>query len=355
VFFRKLTGEAVRLPLRLGPVSFTESGGNGNLDPGDTARFRLALVNNDTNPLHAGTVSAITAVLSSSTPGVTVTGASSAYPDIRPGVTAQNNAEYILTLSSAFRLGTAIELKLAVTARGGTTELSFTEPTGTLQRTTLLEEDFEDAAPGTLPSGWTSVHGAGMKDVPWRTSNTFCGPSNKAFHTNANDGPAPNLNSRWERLFSPIIEIPRESQGVEVELDVCYDTEDDPVLKILAYDGFFLRVTDLTPDRTLRSVLAEAFEEEFTTGPIKHYPKHLPRSGDPAYFENMSAWAGDSGGVRRVRMKLPGMAGSVVQFRFEYTQDILLTCADVRPGRTCGVSVDNIVVRSVQAVRHDAE
>jgi hypothetical protein len=142
--------------------------------------------------------------------------------------------------------------------------------------------------------------------VPWETSKTFCGPSNKAFHANANDGLPPDLNSRWERLFSPVIEIPRDSQGVEVEFDVCYDTEDDPVLRILAYDGFFLRVTDLTPERTLRSVLAEAFEEEFTTGPIKHYPKHLPRSGDPAYFQNMSVWAGDSGGVRRVRMKLPG-------------------------------------------------
>ena len=36
---------------------------------------------------------------------------------------------------------------------------------------------------------------------------------------------------------------------VTVDFDVCYDTEDDPVLPVLAYDGFFLRITDVTPGR----------------------------------------------------------------------------------------------------------
>jgi hypothetical protein len=105
-------------------------------------------------------------------------------------------------------------------------------------------------------------------------------------------------------------------------------------------------VTDLTPGRLLRSVLAEAFADEFTTGSFSHYPKHFPRGGAP-YFEDMSAWAGESHGARHVRLRLPGMAGSTAQLRFEYTQDAIGVCSDVRPGHTCGVSVDNIVVRSV--------
>ena len=107
-----------------------------------------------------------------------------------------------------------------------------------------------------------------------------------------------------------------------------------------------LRVTDLTPGRLLRSVLAEAFADEFTTGSFFHYPKHLPRGGAP-YFEDMSVWAGDSQGVKHVRLRLPGMAGSTAQLRFEYTQDAIAICSDVRPGHSCGVSIDNIVVRSV--------
>jgi len=69
-----------------------------------------------------------------------------------------------------------------------------------------------------------------------------------------------------------------------------------------------------------------------------------------AYFEDMSVWAGDSHGSRHVRLRLPGMAGSTAQLRFEFTQDAIGTCADVRPGHTCGVSVDNVVVTSVVPV-----
>jgi hypothetical protein len=62
-------------------------------------------------------------------------------------------------------------------------------------------------------------------------------------------------------------------------------------------------------------VLVEAYADEFTPGAIKHYPKHLPRSSNPAYFQDMSVWAGDSGGQRRVRLTLPGMAGTIAQLR----------------------------------------
>ena len=61
----------------------------------------------------------------------------------------------------------------------------------------------------------------------------------------------------------------------------------------------------------------------------------------------MSAWAGDSQGVKHVHLRFPGMAGSTVQLRFEYTQDSVGICSDVRPGHNCGVLVDNIVMKSV--------
>jgi hypothetical protein len=132
-------------------------------------------------------------------------------------------------------------------------------------------------------------------------------------------------------------------------MDVCYDTEDDPNFNILAYDGFLLRVTDQTTGRILRSVLVEAAEDAFTTGASFHYPKHFPRSSNTAYFEDMSAWAGDSGGWKHVRVRMPGMAGSTAQLRFEFTQDLVGVCTDIRPGHACGVAVDNIVVSSVRS------
>jgi len=94
----------------------------------------------------------------------------------------------------------------------------------------------------------------------------------------------------------------------------------------------------------------EAFADEFVTGTFFHYPKHLPRSADPAYFQDMSAWAGESQGFRHVRLRLPGMAGSTAQLRFEFTQDSFFVCSDVRPGHACGVAFDNLVVRSVKSI-----
>jgi len=217
--------------------------------------------------------------------------------------------------------------------------------------TVVLSENFNEVGPGVLPAGWIAAHGAGLNVVPWTTSSSFCGStSNAAFHTNANDGLPNSDPARWERLLSPLFTVPADSSFVTVEFNICTDTEDDPVLPTLGYDGVFLRVTDETPGHTLRSVLAEAFEQTFTTGNANHYPKHMPRNSDPNYFPNgdMSMWSGDSLGFQHVKMRLVGMEGTTAQLRFEFAQDGGGICSDVRPGHTCGVAVDNIVVKSVK-------
>src|SRR5207253_642309 len=77
---------------------------------------------------------------------------------------------------------------------------------------------------------------------------------------------------------------------------------------------------------------------------------HMPRGSSASYLEDLSAWAGDSSGYKHVRLKLPGMAGSTAQLRFEFTQDNVFNCSNVRPGHRCGVLVDNVVVQSVRAI-----
>ena len=353
VFFSKVTGAAPP-SLRIGAVTFTETAGDGNIDPGDQVRLKIPLENYVTNSLNAASVTGISATIATSTLGVSVTQAVSTYPDATAGATTVNSSDFILQIASGFAPGTPIELVLTIGSAQGPLSLPLTQQTGTPVYTTLLNENFDGVAPGTFPAGWSAAHGAGANTVPWRTSNTFattlCGTSNKAFHANANDGPVGGDQARWERLFSPVLAVPANSQYVTVEFDVCYDTEDDPNLPTLGYDGFFLRITDRTPGRTLRSVLAEAFEQEFTTGPIQHYPKHFPRNGGTNYFDDMSAWSGFSNGPQHVRMRLPGMEGSSMQLRFEFSQDQTGICSDVRPGHACGVSVDNVVVRSVVSI-----
>ena len=257
----------------------------------------------------------------------------------------------LLYLDPSFHAGDDVNLSIEVSSFNGLPmTLAATLHTGTPVATTLISQNFDGVAPGAVPAGWTAAHGGGANTVPWTTSATFCGSrSNAAFHGNANDSANPKNNARWERLFSPPFVVPANARWVEVEFDVCTDTEDDPSFTVQAFDGAFRRVFDATPGATTRSVFAEAFAQDFTTGSLFGYPKHLPRSSNPSYFEDMSAWAGDSHGLKHVRMRFPGMAAATAQLRFEYTQDEIAMCADVRPGHACGVLVDNVKVTSFTA------
>jgi hypothetical protein len=305
--------------------------------------------------MSARTIDGAFAIVQSKTPGARVLLGVTAFPRLRPGDTRTALVPIILQLDSSFVSGQDVTLAIRVfSGNGAATDLEATLHTGTPVETVLLSEGFETVPAGAnVPAGWIAAHGAGANVVPWTTTTSFCGTTSRAaFHVNANDGVDPTQdNARWERLISPAFAVPADTDYVTVELDVCTDSEDDPNFSVQAYDGFFLRVTDLTQGRTLRSVLAEAFEQGFTTGNLDGYPKHFPLNGNPSYFEDMSAWAGDSGGIHHVTLRLPGMAGATAQLRFEFAQNDFGTCADVRPGDTCGVLVDNVVVKAVKARR----
>jgi hypothetical protein len=354
--FSRTDVNSLPLAIDVNGVSATDVLGNRNgfLDPGEIIRVRVPLANYTTNDNSARAARRVSALLVSETPGVQVLQPFGEYGFIGSGDTDPGSQSYLLRLTSGFDPGTQITLRLLTFGRfgGGFLDLGTLRHrlfTGTPVATTLLTENFDSVAPGMLPAGWTNLHGGGLNTVPWVTSNTFCGASNAAFHQNADDNPGGNP-TRFERLLSPEYVVPADSDYVSVEFDVCVDTEDDPNFNVLAYDGLALRVTDLTPGRTVRSVLVEAFDDEFITNGFKHYNKHLPRSGNPNYFQDMSVWAGDSGGPWHVRLRLPGMAGSTAQLRFEYTQDGSATCLDVGGGPICGVSVDNVVVNSVKEI-----
>ena len=55
-------------------------------------------------------------------------------------------------------------------------------------------------------------------------------------------------------VVQPMFVVPGDAEYVTLDMDVCYDTEDDPNFNILAFDGVLLRIADLTAGRLLRSV-----------------------------------------------------------------------------------------------------
>ena len=102
VVVTKVTSGVATPSLRAGAVTFTESGGDGNIDPGDQVRLKIPLENYVTNPLSAATVSGILATLSTTTAGVSLVQATSAYPDAAAGATTLNSNDFILQVSGAF-------------------------------------------------------------------------------------------------------------------------------------------------------------------------------------------------------------------------------------------------------------
>jgi hypothetical protein len=314
----------------------------------------IPLRNTTTNAaLSPTTFTVAIGTLSTTTPNVTITGATQAYPSIAPGTTQSNVAPFTLTMTGGFVQGTKIDLSLSVTTAQGNVTLPLQVGTGTNRVVTnLVTQNFDSTSVGSLPAGWTNVHTQGLNTVPWAVGNhlpkTNAVVSNGAFHQNANDNGAGDP-TRDERL-SVTLAVPASSQYVTVDFDIAYDTEDSPDQKVLAYDGSLLRTTDATAGFAL---IAEAYADQIVTatpgsGFIFHYPKHFPRSNSVRYLQDMSAWSGDSGGYKHVSMRLPGMASRTVLFRWDFVQDGGGICTDVRASDTnCGVLIDNIVINSV--------
>jgi hypothetical protein len=347
VYATTVADTAVSAPLRTGTPTFTTGGAeNGYLDPGETASLTVPLVNYVQNATTgAATITGISATLSTSTAGVTVPAATSSYPDLAPLASGSNVTPFQITLSDSFVSGTPIDLTLATTTAQGTASSVVRLETGTpVPQAPVLQEDFESVTVPAVPNTWTAMTGGGTAD-PWVTSATFTG-SKAAFHDN--DGTA----AEWMRLWSPVVTIPPSSGGetsyVALDFDLQYRLEADSVQDVLAYDGLTLRIADLTGGQLLRSVLAEAFATSIKTGTADGFPRHLPRNNNANYFQDMSVWSGDSGGLVHVSMRLPaeGLVGRDVQLRFEYTEDATGSC----PVGPCGIAVDNVVMRRVDLI-----
>ena len=129
---------SVKVSVDLGSVSFVDGNGNGSIDPGEQVNLKMPLRNYATNPLHAGGVTGIVGTLSTATPGVTVSQASSSYPDLPAGLSAVNGSDYVLQITPGFIRGTHIELSLGVSSNEGTNTLLYSQATGTPSTTSMI-------------------------------------------------------------------------------------------------------------------------------------------------------------------------------------------------------------------------
>jgi len=135
--------------------------GNNLLEPNECNTLNVPLSNNST-----ATATGISAVLSSSTPGITVTQPNSAYPDIPAGGTNVNNTTpYQVSVANTVACFTSASFTLTVTYAGGgggsPLVINFSLPIG-IPGTAYV---FATGTGGTIPVGGTLVAGSQADDA----------------------------------------------------------------------------------------------------------------------------------------------------------------------------------------------
>jgi len=121
--------------------------GNGEIEPGECNLLNIALMNN-----LAGIVSGVSATLSSTDPGVTITQPSSSYPNLPGNGVRTNNTPFQISTSPSLVCGTNIDLVLTVhTATNG----SFTVPISVFTGTAGSPRRFNRTGDQSIPDGGT--------------------------------------------------------------------------------------------------------------------------------------------------------------------------------------------------------
>lgn len=190
----------------------------------------------------------------------------------------------------------------------------------------FVTEDFESVVPPALPAGWiyVPIFGTGS---PWMTVASSGNPGIGAFVANI------DTNS-FDRLQSPFFPLPGGVNWYDIEFDINYNTEN-----ATARTGFDGASLTLRFNGGGSSIFASAFAVEFDN----RYEHRLERDAG-GQSGDRSAYSGNSGGYRHVRIRIPakdvlGVDLTSIQLRFDMTVDSSVGAV--------GVTVDNVTIKPV--------
>jgi len=164
------------------------SGGTGNSntywDPGEQVQFSVTLENDGTVPL-----TGVSAVVTSSTPGVTLVNGSASYGDIAIGATGVSLApHFTVQLPPSLSCGDSVNFHIALTSAQGTWGSDFSQIVGHVVaggNITVFSENFNTVTPPALPTGWTYGHTGAGNDWLSSTSYYCSGPNSLLYPYNS--------------------------------------------------------------------------------------------------------------------------------------------------------------------------
>ncbi len=176
------------------------------IDPGEVITIQVTLHNNGTS----GTTG-VSATLSTSTSGVSVTDNYATYSDIvADGTGASQANHYTVHIDNSVSCGTTVNLTLNITSNEGSWSDTFTLTVGQIVPGggTILNENFASGIPGT----WTVVDGGsgGGAAATWTTANpggrTATSPIATPFAIVDSDN-AGSSATQDEQLITPVLNL----------------------------------------------------------------------------------------------------------------------------------------------------
>jgi hypothetical protein len=174
--------------LQVGTVTAAEVGGNGDgfVEPGEAGTLAVQLTNTGVND-----ATGITSFLSTSTPGVSITQASSSYPAIpNTNGAATNTTPFNFAISSTASCPSSIDFTLTVNYTGGPSPKALNFSVAVSQ-TATINETLDNTTPVSKPPLFTAATGTQTGRLARVGTTSNCGSPK----------PSPALNDSANRRF----------------------------------------------------------------------------------------------------------------------------------------------------------
>ncbi|UXI68134.1 reprolysin-like metallopeptidase [Tahibacter amnicola] len=242
--------------LTLGTTAVTT--GNNLIEPNECNDTTVSVNNGG-----GGTATAVSSTLSTTTPGVTITQASSNYPDVVPGGTGMNSTAFKISTASNVACFSTIALTQTITyaGNGSPTVLNYNLPVGRAAGTNYA---FTSSTGATIPAGGTLLANSNGDDVvaPFTLPADFSfsvygtavtGGSTISISSNGFVMFAPNGSNAWGNAMLPVAGAGGgdNGQSFPASAPTLFAFWDDLDTRP-ANTGVFTDITGTAPNRTLK-------------------------------------------------------------------------------------------------------
>ncbi|HRI04660.1 MAG TPA: carboxypeptidase regulatory-like domain-containing protein [Pyrinomonadaceae bacterium] len=301
--------------------------GNGVVEPNECNSINLPVTNSGT-----GNATAVSAVLSTTTPNVTITQPNSAYPDIAAGGTQTNTTPFQISTNGSVACFTSINLTLTVTYTGGTSPqvINFAVPVGqaanpnyTFTSTTgntipgvpangvlVASSQADDAAvPLVVPAGFNfSLYGTPVN-----------GGSTITVSTNGNIQIAATGANAWTNAALPVSAPGTGTGTFPAAAASLFPYWDDHDLRTTAFasGGIYTQVVGVAPSRQwVIEWRGQHFDDTGTAQTLNHATVFEENSDSFSYYYNLTGVASANGASATIGVQSASTGTQFTQFSF---------------------------------------